>query len=197
MQKIPLSMMRGYFLLNKSTKRLLFLFISLIVMLFSGLAGYLLAQNEPPLVAAEPTEDIAAEADNTRLSADAVITWVYNYEMCRHKISEPAAAGELAGLTFTELRQKYPGARIAAFGSGDAMLELSCLLLPGPFYTQKGRGCFGAVPYACGHRQAGKNSGIPNRCGQPDSGRKRRTYGGACVSGQNGRGELCRKTAKP
>lgn len=112
-------------MLNKSTKRLLFLFISLIVMLFSGLAGYLLAQNEPPLVAAEPTEDIAAEADNTRLSADAVITWVYNYEMCRHKISEPAAAGELAGLTFTELRQKYPGARIAAFGPGDATLELS------------------------------------------------------------------------
>lgn len=112
-------------MLNKSAKRLLFLFISLIVMLLSGLAGYLLAQSEPPLVAAEPTEDIAAEADNTHLSADAIITWVFDYEMCRHKLSEATAAGELAGLTFTELQQKFPRARIAAFGPGDATLELS------------------------------------------------------------------------
>ena len=112
-------------MLNKSTKRLLFLFISLIVMLLSGIAGYLLAQSEPPLVANEPTDDIAAEADNTRLSADAVITWVYDYEMCRHKLTETTEAAELAGLTFTELRQKYPRARIAAFGPGDATLELS------------------------------------------------------------------------
>ncbi|NLT96958.1 MAG: hypothetical protein GXW96_02165 [Christensenellaceae bacterium] len=112
-------------MLNKSTKRLLFLFISLIVMLLSGIAGYLLAQSEPPLVANEPTDDIAAEADNTRLSANAVITWVYDYEMCRHKLTETTEAAELAGLTFTELRQKYPRARIAAFGPGDATLELS------------------------------------------------------------------------
>lgn len=112
-------------MLKKSTKRLLFLFISLIVMTLSGLAGYILAQNEPPIVAAEPTEDIAAEADNTRLSADAVVTWVYDYEMCRHKITETTAAGELAGLTFTGLQYKYPKARIAAFGPGDATLELS------------------------------------------------------------------------
>ena len=112
-------------MLNKSTKRLLFLFISLIVMLLSGIAGYLLAQSEPPLVANEPTDDIAAEADNTRLSADAVITWVYDYEMCRHKLTETTEAAVLAGLTFTELRQKYPRARIAAFGPGDATLELS------------------------------------------------------------------------
>lgn len=112
-------------MLKKSTKRLLFLFISLIVMTLAGLAGYMLAQNEPPIVAAEPAEDIAAEADNTRLSADAVVTWVYDYEMCRHKLTETAAAGELAGLTFTGLRQKYPRARITAFGPGDATLELS------------------------------------------------------------------------
>ena len=112
-------------MLNKSTKRLLFLFISLIVMLLSGIAGYLLAQSEPPLVANEPTDDIAAEADNTRLSANAVITWVYDYEMCRHKLTETTEAAVLAGLTFTELRQKYPRARIAAFGPGDATLELS------------------------------------------------------------------------
>lgn len=112
-------------MLKKSTKRLLFLFISLIVMTLAGLAGYILAQNEPPIVAAEPAEDIAAEADNTRLSADAVVTWVYDYEMCRHRITETAAAGELAGLTFTGLRQKYPKARIAAFGPDDATLELS------------------------------------------------------------------------
>ena len=112
-------------MLKKSTKRLLFLFISLIVMTLSGLAGYILAQNEPPIVAAEPTEDIAAEADNTRLSADAVVTWVYDYEMCRHKITETTAAGELAGLTFSWRQYKYPKARIAAFGPGDATLELS------------------------------------------------------------------------
>jgi len=94
-------------------------------MLLSGIAGYLLAQSEPPLVANEPTDDIAAEADNTRLSADAVITWVYDYEMCRHKLTETTEAAVLAGLTFTELRQKYPRARIAAFGPGDATLELS------------------------------------------------------------------------
>ena len=111
--------------MKRSTKGLLFLFISLIVMMLSGLVGYMMAQREPPIVAAEPTEDIAAEADNTRLSVGAEITWVYEYEMCRHKITETRAAGDLAGMSFAGLQQKYQKARITAFGPDDAALELS------------------------------------------------------------------------
>jgi len=95
-------------------------------MTVSGIAGYMVAQGEPRIVEPKPEEDIEAGARNTRLSADAAITWVYEYEMCRHRITKTTAAGDdLEGLTFSGLQQKYPEARITAFGADDATLELS------------------------------------------------------------------------
>ena len=113
--------------MRRSTKRLLFLFISLLAMTISGLIGYTMALGEPRIVEAEPSPTaVAVGADETRLSAGATVTWVYEYEMCRHEVTVNTVAGDdLAGLSFAELQQKYPQARITSFGPNDATLEIS------------------------------------------------------------------------
>jgi hypothetical protein len=105
----------------------MFLLISLLVMSLSGLIGYTMAQGEPRIVEADPSpSDVAAGADDMRLSSTATVTWLYEYEMCRHEITINTVAGdELKGLTFTELQKKYPQAHITKFGPNDATLKIS------------------------------------------------------------------------
>ena len=103
--------------MKRSHKRLLFFLICLLFVMAAGLTGYIMAQGEPRIVAADPSPTtLEADANNARLSEGASVTWIYEYEMCRHQITETTAAGEdFVGLSFTQLQEKYPDARIVSF----------------------------------------------------------------------------------
>jgi hypothetical protein len=79
------------------------------------------------IVAAEPSPSaVAAGANDARLKSGAIVTWVYEYDMCRHEVTEEAEANaDLVGLSFSQLQQKYPQARIVLFEPDAVTLEMS------------------------------------------------------------------------
>lgn len=111
--------------MKRSHKRLLFLFISLIVIMIAGGVGYMMARAEPRLVEPEPEQTaVEAGADDARIASGATVTWIYEYDMCRHEITEASQADKaLIGLSFSQLRQKYPDARIVSFEPDAVVLE--------------------------------------------------------------------------
>lgn len=116
--------------MRRAYKRLLTFLISLMVVLLSGVAGYGVARQEPRIVDAKPTPTaVEAGANNDRIAAGASITWVYDYDMCRHtETVETTADKDFVGLSFTQFQQKYPGFRIVSFDADAVVIkkELLC-----------------------------------------------------------------------
>lgn len=103
------------------------LLISILVLAASGITGYVLAREEPRL-REEPqaSQAVAAEADNVRISDNATLRWEYVYEMCSHTVVVEAPVDKsTAGLTFTQLQQKFPDVRIASFDVNQVVLRRS------------------------------------------------------------------------
>jgi hypothetical protein len=103
------------------------LLVSVLLLAASGAVGYTIARNEPRL-REEPsaTEVPVAEAANVRISKDATLRWEYVYEMCGHIDTAEAPVDKgLAGLTFTQLQEKYPAARIVSFDTGKVVMRLN------------------------------------------------------------------------
>ena len=111
--------------MRKSSKRLLFFLISLLFVLLCGAIGYTLALQEPRIVEAEPSPDTAeAEANDSRIATGAAITWIYEYDMCRHTDTVTDTADKsLISLSFTQLQQKFPDVRIVSFEPDAVVLE--------------------------------------------------------------------------
>ena len=103
------------------------LLISVLVLAGAGITGYTLARSEPRLRAEpEASEAVAAEADNVRISDNATLRWEYEYEMCGHTVSVEAPVDDkLSGLTFTQLQQAVPDARIVLFETNEVVLRRS------------------------------------------------------------------------
>lgn len=102
------------------------LLISVLLLMGAGITGYTLARGEPRLrEQSEATQAAAAGEDNVKISRNATMRWVYEYEMCTHTVTAEATVDEeLAGLTFTQLQQKYPKARIVSFDSKRVELKM-------------------------------------------------------------------------
>ena len=111
--------------MRKSYKRLLFLFISLVFVALSGVVGYMLALNEPRIVDSQPSPTaVQVGADDARIAKGAAVTWTYEYDMCRHETTQTFTAdNDLVGLSFSQLQQKYPEARIISFDPNEVSLE--------------------------------------------------------------------------
>ena len=108
-------------------KKLIIFLIMLMVIAVSGLIGYLIADSEPRVVAEKADDDdefVQADTDNDRIDADTMITWDYEYEMCRHHLyidTEPDP--DIIGLTFTKLQNKYPDIVIVSFSADEVVLK--------------------------------------------------------------------------
>lgn len=111
--------------MRKLYKRLLAFFISLVFVMLSGAVGYVMARQEPRIVQAEQSpESVAAGANDARIASGAVVSWFYQYEMCRHTESvRDIADNSIVGLSFSQLQQKYPDARIVSFDTDSVVLE--------------------------------------------------------------------------
>ncbi len=110
---------------RKHRKLIIFLIMATIIAV-CGLIGYLIADSEPRVVAQTEEEDevVQAEADNDRIGTDTVITWDYEYEMCKHHVfmdAEPDT--DMIGLTFTQLEKKYPDIVIVSFSADEVVLK--------------------------------------------------------------------------
>ena len=101
------------------------LLISVLTLAGAGITGYTLARDEPRLRAEpEPSEAVAAEGDNVRVSESAVVRWEYDYEMCSHTIVvETPVDDDMAGLTFSQFQQAYPDVRIISFDADEVVLR--------------------------------------------------------------------------
>lgn len=101
------------------------LLISILVIAGAGITGYVMARDEPRLRdEPEASAAAAAGADNVRISDNATVRWEYDYEMCGHTVVvEDVADKTVAGLTFTQLQQKFPDARIVDFDQNKVVLS--------------------------------------------------------------------------
>jgi plastocyanin len=98
--------------------------VSVLLLAGAGAAGYTLARSEPRLRAQPEATEAAAEADNVRISEGATIRWEYEYEMCAHTVVVEAPVDDgMARLTFTQLQQSYPDARIVSFDTNLVVLR--------------------------------------------------------------------------
>ena len=107
-------------------RKLIIFLIMLTTVLISALVGYLIADSEPRVVAQTQDDDeaVLAEADNDRIDADTVITWNYDYEMCRHHVYlDTQPAPDMIGLNFTQLKNKYPDIIIESFSAEKVVLK--------------------------------------------------------------------------
>ncbi len=115
------------FMFFRNHRKLIIFLIMLTVIAASGLIGYLIADSEPRVVAEKADDDdeaVQAEADNDRIAADAVITWDYEYEMCRHHLYvDTQPDPDIIGLTFTKLKNKYPDIVIVSFSADEVVLK--------------------------------------------------------------------------
>jgi hypothetical protein len=116
----------GVFMFFRKHKKLIIFLCILLVVALSGLIGYLVAESEPRVVAQVEEEDpaVQAGADNDRISIDTVITWDYEYEMCKHHITtdtEPDT--NMIGLSFTQLKSMYPDLSIVSFSADEVVLK--------------------------------------------------------------------------
>lgn len=97
---------------------------------FSGLAGFMMAQNEPRIVPEETLSDVPAGAEDVRIDAriakGAAVTWSLYYEMCGHTVMMTTEADEsMVGLSFAQLGDKYPDVRIISFSATKIELKRS------------------------------------------------------------------------
>ncbi len=107
-------------------KKLIIFLCMLLIVAISGLIGFLIAESEPRVVAETSEEETAVQAgaDNDRIAKETVITWDYEYEMCKHHLyidSEPEP--DMIGLNFTQLKDKYPDAVIVSFSADEVVLK--------------------------------------------------------------------------
>ena len=107
-------------------RKLIIFLIMVLAVGISGFIGYLIAESEPRVVAETAQEDAAIKAgtDDERISKNTAIIWDYEYEMCRHHVSmgtEPNA--DMIGLTFTQLKTKYPDVVIVSFSADEVVLK--------------------------------------------------------------------------
>jgi hypothetical protein len=100
----------------------------LLIIAFSGLAGFLIAEGEPRIVAEKEEEEhaVQAGADNDRITNDTVITWDYEYDMCKHHVYVDAEPDpEMIGLSFSQLQDVYPNVHILSFTAEEVVLKKS------------------------------------------------------------------------
>ena len=104
----------------------MFIFVMIVLLGSAGL-GYMIARGEPRIVEPEPTlGDVEAGANDARISSGAIVTWKYEYEMCRHCIQEKKPADvEMIGLSFSQFRENYPDLRVISFESDSLVVEKS------------------------------------------------------------------------
>jgi hypothetical protein len=100
----------------------------MLIVACSGLTGFLIAEGEPRIVAEKEEEEPAVQvgADNDRITKDTVITWDYEYKMCKHHVyvdTEPDP--EIVGFSFTQLQDAYPNAHIASFSAEEVIINKS------------------------------------------------------------------------
>ncbi len=103
------------------------IFVCMVLTIASaGLAGYLIADSEPRVVAEKPQEDtdLPVKADNDSIDKETIITWDYEYEMCKHHvIIRGAPEPDMIGLTLTKLESKYPDIVIVSFTPEEVILK--------------------------------------------------------------------------
>lgn len=109
-------------------RKLIITFAMLFIVAVSGVVGFLIAEGEPRIVAEKEEEESAVQAgaDNDRITKDTVITWDYEYEMCKHHIYiDSAPDPDMIGLSFTQLQDAYPNVNIISFSAEEVVLKKS------------------------------------------------------------------------
>lgn len=111
--------------LRKHKKLIIFL-VMLLMIAVSGLIGFLIAESEPRVVAETTDDETAVQAgtDNDRIVKETVMTWDYEYEMCKHHLyidSEPDS--DMIGMTFTQFKEKHPNVIIVSFSDDKVELK--------------------------------------------------------------------------
>lgn len=107
-------------------RKLIILFVMLFIVAVSGVAGFLIAEGEPRIVAEKEGDESAVQAgaDNDRITKDTVITWDYEYEMCKHHVYMDAQPDpQMIGLSFTQLQDAYPNVNIVSFSAEEVVLK--------------------------------------------------------------------------
>ncbi len=112
---------------RKHRKLVIFCAMLLTIAVF-GIVGFLIAESEPRIVTekdeAEPA--VKAGADNDRITKDTVITWDYEYDMCKHHVYVDAEPDpKMIGLGFTQLQDSYPNVHIVSFSAEEVVLKKS------------------------------------------------------------------------
>lgn len=107
-------------------KKLVIFLCMLLIVAASGVAGYLIAESEPRVVAGEAEEEpvVEAGANDARITRETVITWDCEYEMCEHHVYVTAEPDEkMIGLGFTQFEETYPDVVIASFSPDEVVLK--------------------------------------------------------------------------
>ncbi len=109
-------------------KKLVILLSILLMVIISGVVGFLMAESEPRIVAQEDEAETALPvgADDARITKETVMTWDYVYEMCSHHVTiqtEPDA--DMIGIGFSALQKKYPDVRIVSFTPEEVVIKRS------------------------------------------------------------------------
>lgn len=109
-------------------RRFFILCVMLLTVVIAGLIGFLIAESEPRIVAEKDVEEpaIQAGADNDRITKDTVITWDYEYEMCKHHVyADSKPEQDMIGLSFIQLQDTYPQVHIVSFSAEEVALKKS------------------------------------------------------------------------
>jgi len=109
-------------------KKLVIICAMMLTLVVSGLVGFLIAEGEPRIVAEKEEDEpaVQAGADNDRITKDTVITWDYEYEMCKHHVYVDAAPDpEMISLGFSQLQDAYPSVHIVSFSAEEVVLNKS------------------------------------------------------------------------
>ena len=107
-------------------RKLAILCVMLLTVVVAGLVGFLIAESEPRIVAEKDVEEpaVQAGADNDRITKDTVITWDYEYEMCKHHVyADSKPDQDMIGLSFIQLQDAYPYVHIVSFSAEEAALK--------------------------------------------------------------------------
>lgn len=111
----------------KRHRKLIILFILLIVFSGVGFLGYEMAADEPRIVKSTQAPAAApAGADNARVKEGAQVNWDYEYTMCAHHIYVKSAAdNKIVGLSITQLQATFPDIRIVSFDPDKLTLHIA------------------------------------------------------------------------
>ncbi len=135
-------------------KKLIIFLIMLTVTALGGIVGYFLAENEPRIAAhaAQEEEAVQAGTDIEKISADTVVVWDYEYEMCRHHVcldTKPDA--DMIGMTFSKLKSAYPDISIVSFSAEKVVLKKKlCCYCPRHFLLKRNGGRLAVYKTAAG-----------------------------------------------